>query len=95
MILKQNNNNSPLHNFIKYTQNRLLSSLIITHFQNKAKCTTFLVKIKNFNLVKGCALNLILKQRPRGTRKWPIEIVADNNMLSDSVYFKLNLHVEG
>ena len=29
----------------------------------------------------------------RGTQKWPIEIVVHYNIMS--VYFKLNLHVEG
>ena len=51
------------------------------HFQNEAKCTTlsFLVKMsficrrmKNHFHIKGWALNLVLIQRPRGTRKWPI-----------------------
>ena len=51
----------------------------LMHFQNEAKCTTFLVEIslicvrmKNDFHIKGWALNLVLKQRPRGTRKWPL-----------------------
>ena len=44
------------------------------HFQNEAKCTTFLVKtrMKNRFHFKGWALNLVLIQRPRGTWKWLI-----------------------
>ena len=49
------------------------------HFQNEAKCTTFLVKksficmrMKNHFHIKSCALNLVLIQRPWGTQKWPI-----------------------
>ena len=49
------------------------------HFQNEAKCTTFLVKMsfictrmKSHFHIKGWALNLLLLQRPGGTRKWPI-----------------------
>ena len=49
------------------------------HFQNEAKCTTFLVKmsficrrIKNHFHIKCWALNLVLIQRPGGTRKWSI-----------------------
>ena len=51
------------------------------HFQNEAKCTIFLVKMsfiymrmKNHFHIKGWALDLVLKQRPGGTRKWPIAI---------------------
>ena len=49
------------------------------HFQNEGKCTTFLrkmsficMRMKNQFHIKGWALNLILIQRPGGTRKWPI-----------------------
>ena len=49
------------------------------HFRSEAKCTTFLVKMsficmrmKSHFHIKGWALNLLLIQRPRGTRKWPI-----------------------
>ena len=49
-----------------------------THFQNEAKCTTFLGKISficvrmntHFH-IKGWALNLVLMQRSGGTWKWP------------------------
>ena len=50
------------------------------HFQNEARCTTFLVKMsficmrmKNDFHIKGWALTLVLKERPGGTRKWPIQ----------------------
>ena len=49
------------------------------HFQNEARCTTFLVKMsficmrtENDFHIKGWAPTLVLKQRPGGTRKWPI-----------------------
>ena len=58
--------------------NRPLSSSKNPYFHNEAKCTTFLVKMsficmrmKNHFHIKGWALNLVLIQRPRGTRKWP------------------------
>ena len=61
--------------------NRPLPSNRKPHFQNKAKCTTFLVKmsfictrIKNHFHTKGWALNLVLIQRPGRTRKWPIAL---------------------
>ena len=61
--------------------NRWLPDSKNTHFQNEAKCTTFLVKmsficmrLKDDFHIKGWALNLVLKQRPGGTRKWPIVI---------------------
>ena len=50
-----------------------------SHFQNEAKCETFVVKmsfismtIKNHFHINGFALNLALKVRLFGTRKWPI-----------------------
>ena len=66
-------------------QNRLLPSSKNPHFQNEARCTTFLVKMsficmrmKNDFHIKGWALNLVLKQRPGGTRKWPINPLSPN-----------------
>ena len=50
-----------------------------SHFQNEAKCETFVVKmsficiiIKNHFHINGFALSLALKVRFFGTRKWPI-----------------------
>ena len=49
------------------------------HFQNEASCTTFHVKMsficmrmKNDFHIKGWRPTLVWKQRPGGTRKWPI-----------------------
>ena len=51
-----------------------------SHFQNEAKCETFVVKmsficiiIKNHFHINGFALSLALKVSFFGTRKWPIE----------------------
>ena len=59
--------------------NRPLSSSKNPHFQNEARCTTFLVKMsficmrmKNHFHIKGWTLNLVLIQRLGGTREWPI-----------------------
>ena len=53
------------------------------HFQNEAKCTTFLVKMSficmrmtNESHSKGWAPILVFKQRPRGTREWPIDMCS-------------------
>ena len=53
------------------------------HFQNEAKCETFVVKmsficiiIKNHFHVNGFALSLALKVRFFGTRKWPIILLV-------------------
>ena len=60
--------------------NRLFPSSKKSHFQNEAKCETFVVKmsfismtIKNHFHINDFALNLALKVRLFGTRKWPIE----------------------
>ena len=60
-------------------RNRPLPSSKNPHFQNEARCTTFLVKMsficmrmKNHFHIKGWTLNLVLIQRLGGTRKWPI-----------------------
>ena len=67
------------HDFRSCRVNRPLPSSKNPHFQNEVKCTTFLVKMsfvcmrmKNHFHIKGWALNLVLIQRPEGTRKWPI-----------------------
>ena len=61
------------------TNNRPLPASKNPHFQNEAKCTTFVVKMsvicmrmKNLLHIKGWALNLVLIQRPEGTRNWLI-----------------------
>ena len=62
--------------------NRPFPSSKKSHFQNEAKCETFVVKmsfismtIKNHFHINGFALNLALKMRLFGTRKWPIPII--------------------
>ena len=59
--------------------NRPFPSFKKSHFQNEAKCETFVVKmsffciiIKNHFHINGFALSLALKVRFFGTRKWPI-----------------------
>ena len=54
-----------------------------SHFQNEAKCKTFLVKMsficmrincmKMFTYINGFTLSLALRQRLEAARKWPIE----------------------
>ena len=65
--------------------NRALPSSKNSHFQNEARCTTFLVKMsficmrmKNDFHIKGWAPILVLKQKPGGTRKWPIRKWKNN-----------------
>ena len=55
----------------------------LPHFQNDARCRTFLVKMsficvrmKNDFLIKGWAPTLVLKQKPGETRKWPIVLAS-------------------
>ena len=64
--------------------NRPLPSSKNPHFQNEARCTIFLVKMsficmrmKNDFHIKGWAPTVVLKQRPGGTRKWPISLQPD------------------
>ena len=61
------------------------------HFQNEAKCETFVVEM-SFNYDankthfhnKGFALSLVLKVKLFGTRKWPI--TADPNDTRRAVF---------
>ena len=66
---------------MEYGPNRPFPSSKTSHFQNEAKCETFVVKmsficiiIKNHFHINGFALSLALKVRFFGTRKWPIQI---------------------
>ena len=61
------------------SQHRPFPSSKKSHFQNEAKCETFVVKmsficiiIENHFHINGFALSLVLKVRFFGTRKWPI-----------------------
>ena len=63
--------------------NRPFPSSKKSHFQNEAKCETFVVKmsficiiIENHFHINGFALSLVLKVRFFGTRKWPISKTA-------------------
>ena len=58
-----------------------------SHFQNEAKCKTYLVqmsfvcmKIYNPFLINGLALSLALKQRLGTTRKWLLAITIKNDV---------------
>ena len=68
---------------IYYCGNGSFASFKNSHFQNKAKSKTFLVKmsficmmIKNHLHIKwnGFVLNFAMKQRLGATRKWPIKV---------------------
>ena len=59
--------------------NRPFPSSKKSHFQNEAKCETFVVKmsficitIKNHFHINSFALSIALKVRFFGTRKWPV-----------------------
>ena len=58
-----------------------------SHFQNEAKCKTYLVqmsfvcmKIYNHFHINGLALSLALKQRLGTTRKWFLAITIKNDV---------------
>ena len=66
--------------------NRPLPNSKNPHFQNEPRCTTFLAKMsficmrmKNDFHIKGWAPTLVLKQRPRGIRKWSIGLQSTIN----------------
>ena len=68
--------------------NRPFPSSKKSHFQNEAKCETFVVKmsficitIKNHFHVNGFALSLALKVRFFGTRKWPIMVDSQAHVI--------------
>ena len=61
------------------TSNRPFPNSKKSHFQNEAKCETFVVKMSFICIIikthfhnKGFTLSLALKVRFFGTRKWPI-----------------------
>ena len=62
-----------------YPHNRPFPSSKKFHFQNEAKCETFVVEMSSICIIikthfhnKGFALSLVLKVKLVGTRKWPI-----------------------
>ena len=80
---------------LDFTKNRPLPSSKNPLFQNEARCTTFLVKMsficmrmKNDFHIKGWAPTLVLKQRPGGTRKWPIR---NHGKTGRNVFFELDI----
>ena len=80
--------------------NRPLPSSKNPHFQNEARCTTFLVKMsficmrmKNDFLIKSWTPTLVLKQKPWGTRKWPISDVISQETNGDVTKCWLLSHV--
>ena len=55
------------------------------HFQNEAKCETFVVEMSFICIIikthfhnKGFALSLVLKVKLFGTQKWPIVLLYSN-----------------
>ena len=70
-------NSNPCSEFFSF--NRPFPSSKKFHFQNEAKCETFVVEMSVICIIiktrfhnKGFALSLVLKVKLFGTRKWPI-----------------------
>ena len=68
--------------------NRPFPSSKESHFQNEAKCETFVVKMRNVCIIienhfhiYGFALSLALKVRFFGTRKWPILFINERGLV--------------
>ena len=75
-----------------------LSEFQNSHFQNEAKCKTFVVKmsftcmeIKNHFQTNGFALSLASKQRLEATRRWTVEVAYDAAICKDSEQFNIVL----
>ena len=65
--------------YIIFFSNRPFPSSKKFHFQNEAKCETFVVEMSFICIIikthfhnKGFAISLVLKVKLFGTRKWPI-----------------------
>ena len=64
-------------------------------FQSESKCETILMKMTDLHEnetacrttfhMKGFALRLVLKQRHKGTRKWPIGVAPEESKLHISI----------
>ena len=77
-------------------QNRPFPSSLVPLFQSESKCETILMKMtdlhenetacRNHFHMKGFALRLVLKQRHKRTRKWPIQFFASVLPESQVVY---------
>ena len=69
--------------YFGFRLNRPFPSSLVPLFQNESKCETILMKMTDLHEnetacrthfhMKGFALRLVLKQRHKRTRKWPIE----------------------
>ena len=87
------------------SQNRPFPSSPGPLYQNEVRCSTFLVemsficmRMKTHFHIKGGAPNLVLIQRPWGTRKWPILRnplkSAFDRFLSTSMFFCSSMYIE-
>ena len=81
---------------VQFSGIRPLPSSKNPHFQNEARCTTFLVKMsficmrmKNDFHIKGWTPTLVLKQRPGGTWKWPIMLHNWRHFSHISKFFQI------
>ena len=73
-------------------QDRSFPSSLVPLFQSESKCKTILMKMTDFHEketacrthfhMKGFALRLVLKQRHKRTRKWPIYSFAFSSPVS-------------
>ena len=77
---------------VNFPFNRPFPSSKKFHFQNEAKCETFVVEM-SFNYDankthfhnKGFALSLVLKVKLFGTRKWPISLQTQTYFRSSEI----------
>ena len=79
--------------------NRPFPSSKKLHFQNEAKCETFVVEMSFICIIiktqfhnKGFALSLILKVKLFGTQKWPISVHLSYPLIKEII--KLSLHLK-
>ena len=75
--------------------NRPFPSSKESHFQNEAKCETFVVKMRNICIIienhfhiNGFALSLALKVRFFGTRKWPVGLCPQSHAIKGCFSFR-------
>ena len=78
------------------------NSSYVPQFQSESKCETILMKMTELHdnetacrthfLKKGFAFRLVLKQRHKKTRKWPIKL---NNLPDNlSTAFRMSLNID-
>ena len=92
-ILKSDWLSIALNSTVSVMPNRPFPSSKKFHFQNKAKCETFVVEMSFICIIikthfhnKGFALSLVLKVKLFGTRKWPINLTLRASMRSLMVF---------